>query len=124
MTDTSANKSKLGKWLPALIAALVIVALGAWWFNRSQDASERSDAMASDPNSRVSTGQAAPPTSVPAAALVEPGEGGASAIENADAASGQPVPGADPLSDGVAGRGPNAAPAPTGAPTAQPSAPQ
>lgn len=124
MTNTGGVKSKGRKWLPALIAALVLVALAAWWFNRSQDRNELSDAMASDPVSRQDSsgtgGQPGVPAGTNAAALAGGDRGNASAIENADAARGQPVPGADPLSDGVAGRGPGAAPAPSPATTPAP----
>lgn len=128
MTDSHSGKSKAAKWLPALIAALVLVALAAWWFNRSQDAAEDSAAMAADPTSQMDasgaqTGQPAVPEGTNAAALAGGDRGNASAIENADRMATEPVPGADPLNDGVAGRGPGAAPAPSPAATPTPGAP-
>jgi hypothetical protein len=74
MTDSHSAKGKAAKWLPALIAALVLVALAAWWFNRNQDVAEDSASMAADPTSQLDasgaqTGQPAVPEGTNAAAL-------------------------------------------------------
>lgn len=127
MTDASGGR-KGKKWLPALIAALVIVALGAWWFNSSQDRDERSDAMAADPNAQatstgVETGQPGVPAGTNAAALAGGDRGNASAIENADAARMNAPAGADPTRDAMPGVPGQGAPTPTGS-DAQPVRPQ
>ncbi len=121
MSNTDAKK-KGAKWLPALIAALVLVALAAWWFNRSQDQSEDSAAMAADPNAQLDSsgaemGQPQVPAGTNAAELAGGDRGNASAIENSTDIRGEPVPGGDPLADGVPGRGPGGAHAPAPAPT-------
>ncbi len=118
MTDHSQAKKKTNKWLWPLLAALVLVAILAWAFNRGADDGDLSERMASDPLSRQDTngaerGEPAPPAA-PVSTMVPDNENGnASVITEADAARGTPVPGGDPLADGVPGRGPGAAPAPT-----------
>ncbi len=120
MSDTSAGGKKKS-WIWALLAALVVVALGVWWFNRSQDASERSEEFAADPQSQmdantVEQGQPGVPAGTNAAALANQSEdqdmGNAGAILEADEQRGRAV-GPNPQYDaqpGVPG-GPAAPPA-------------
>jgi len=121
MTNTPEAKRKTAKWLPALILALVLVGLLAWWFNSRADENSAvgpADAAASQDSTGVEMGQPAPPD-VPVSSLTEGERGNSSAITNADALRTQPVPGADPAADGVPGVGPGAAPAPGQSPPAQ-----
>ena len=115
MTDHSQAKKKTNKWLWPLLAALALVALLAWAFNRGADDGELSERMASDPVSRqpINQGEPNPPAAGVATMVPDNENGNASVITEADAARGAPVAGANPLADGVPGRGPGAAAAPT-----------
>ena len=121
MTDTSGTKKKANRWLCPLLADLVIVALAAWAFNKSQRESSPAERMASDPLSRTDTnqmGQPNPPSNIAAADLAGGDRGNASAIENADTVRANPQPGADPSRDGVPGA--PGAPAPANTPSPNP----
>lgn len=102
MTDHSQAKKKTNKWLWPLLAALVLVALLAWAFNRGADDGELSERMASDPVSRqTNNGQPAPPDQPVSTFVPDNADGNASVITEADAARRNA--GAGSPTDGVAG---------------------
>lgn len=117
MTDHSQARKKTNKWLWPLLAALVLVAVLAWAFNRGADDGDLSERMASDPLSRETTGGNPSPPDRPVSTLVpDNADGNASVITEADALRTNPTPGADPSSDGVPGAPGAPAPANTQAP--------
>lgn len=113
MTDHSQAK-KTNKWLWPLLAALALVAILAYAFNRGADDGELSERMASDPVSRQpnNAGEPAPPQQ-PVSTLVPDNENGnASVITEADAARRNE--GVGTPNDGVAGTAGQAGPVSTG----------
>lgn len=106
MTDASGAEKKTNKWLWPLLAALALVAVLAWAFNRGADDGDLSERMASDPVSRQDASGAdrgAPNPPAPSAAALVPdnADGNASVITEADAARVNGGTGAP--NDGVAG---------------------
>jgi len=116
MTDASQAKKKTNKWLWPLLAALVLVGLLAWAFNRGADDGELSQEMAADPaaqqdGSGVEMGQPAPPSAPVSTMVPDNADGNASIITEADAARANAGTGSP--NDGVAGA--TTGPAATGA---------
>ena len=120
MTDNTQAKKKTNKWLWPLLAALVLVAILAYAFNRGADDGELSERMASDPVSRQpnNPGEPAPPQEPVSTLVPDNADGNASVITEADAARRNQ--GAGTPNDGVAGTAGQGAPVSTGS-DAQPS---
>ena len=116
MSEHSEAKKKTNKWLWPLLAALALVAILAWAFNRGADDGDLSERMASDPVSRqdagAETGQPNPPAAAASTFVPDNENGNASVIQEADAA--RQAGGTGAPNDGVAGTAGQRAPAATG----------